>query len=375
MRQPEHIAIAGGGIIGLACALVLKERGLQVTVFEAGEAVREASWAAGGMLAAEDPENPVSLLPFSRYSRDLYPSFLALIERLSGRCVPLRTHQTVQLIELGRASLAGVPLSHHQAAELVPGLAESNHTYLLLEEASLDPRELCTSLRSAVAIAGVTFHDYEPVLSAQTEGHRVLLSTARRALQADAFVNCCGAWASSLYPGAAITPSKGQMLVVRQPAKRRLTCVLRSPDVYLIPRGQGSGDSSRILIGATVEDAGYSHEVDDAALSLLRRRAAALWPPAADAPEVESWAGLRPGTADGLPLIGLTQQAAQSGDRDASQFLAAGHHRNGILLAPGTAHVIADLVCSRSPAIDLSPFSPNRTSLPAGCDKHFAAAL
>ncbi len=182
------------------------------------------------------------------------------------------------------------------------------------------------------------------------------------------------------------------MLVVAQPEAPRLTRVLRSPEVYLIPR-----DNQRIVIGATVEDAGYSRQVDPAALSLLRRRAAALWPPAANAPELESWAGLRPATTDGLPLIGLVGQTEQTRDHGLQtsssrperseversamphaappQFLAAGHHRNGILLAPGTAYVIADLVAGKTPAIDLAPFAPHRASLLTACDKHFAAAL
>jgi glycine oxidase len=372
MRQPEHIVIAGGGIIGLACALLLKDCGLQVTIFEAGEAVKEASWAAGGMLAAEDPENLPALLPFSRYSRSLYPSFLATIETLSGHHVPLRTHQTVQIVDSAHPASAGSPLSHQEASKLIPGLNPAlggfDHGYLLLEEASLDPRELCTALRSAVTVAGVVLHEHEPILSAAPEGEAVLLTTRRRALYADAFVNCCGAWAASLDPSAAVVPAKGQMLVVAQPETPRLTRVLRSPEVYLIPR-----DNQRIVIGATVEDAGYSRQVDPAALALLRRRAAALWPPAADAPELESWAGLRPATADGLPLIGLVDQLHL--DRHAPQFLAAGHHRNGILLAPGTAHVIADLIAGRTPAIDLAPFAPHRASLLTACDKHFAAAL
>lgn len=364
MRQPEHIAIAGGGIIGLACALLLKRRGLEVTVFEAGEAVREASWAAGGMLAVEDPENPSALLPFSRYSRALYPSFLEQIELLSGHCVPLRTHQTVQIVDSAHTVSTRRLLSRDAALSLVPGLAESNHHYLLLEEASLDPRELCTALRSAATVAGVALHEHEPVLSVQVEGNAVLLTTARRVLHADAFLNCCGAWAASLHPVAAVAPSKGQMLVVALLEGPQLTRVLRSPEVYLIPRGDG-----RIVIGATVEDAGYSRLVNPAALSLLRGRAAALWPPAADAPEVESWAGLRPSSADGLPLIG------RCGHGEAPQFLAAGHHRNGILLAPGTAHVIADLVCGRTPAIDLVPFAPHRAPAATPCDKRFVAAL
>ncbi len=98
MGQARHIAIAGGGIIGLSCALVLRQSGLEITVLEALEAAKEASWAAGGMLAAEDPENPPALLPLSRYSRSLYPEFLREIETLSGQRVPLRTHETIQVL-------------------------------------------------------------------------------------------------------------------------------------------------------------------------------------------------------------------------------------------------------------------------------------
>jgi glycine oxidase len=361
MQQAEHVAIAGGGIIGLACALVLRRRGLQVTVLEAGEAVKEASWAAGGMLAVEDPENPPALLPLSRYSRALYEQFLQAIEELSGQRVPLRTCETVQVLDPDRTPSGGVPLSRDEARTLVPGLGGADHAYLLLEEASLDPRELCTALRAAAIAAGVALREHEPVVSIEAEGNNVLLTTIRGPVRADACVNCCGAWAASLDTSAEIAPRKGQMLVVAQPDGPRLTRVLRSPDVYLIPRGNG-----RIVIGATIEDAGYSRQVDSAALSLLRRRAAALWPPAAEASEVESWAGLRPGSADGLPIIGRCGQA---------RFVAAGHYRNGILLAPGTAHAIADLICGIAPEIDLAPFSPLRASIPTACDKHFAAAL
>ena len=368
MHQPRHVAIAGGGVIGLACALVLRGRGLQVTVLEAGEAVKEASWAAGGMLAVEDPENPPSLLPFSRYSRGLYSQFLEVIEELSGRHVSLRTQETVQAVDPAHASSQGVPLSPDEARSLVPGLRVTHHNYRLLEEASLDPRELCTALRSAVVAAGVALHEHERVLSVDIEGRDVRLTTTRRGTRTDAFVNCCGAWAASLDASAEITPCKGQMLVVAQPEGPQLTRVLRSPDVYLIPRGD-----DRIVIGATIEHAGYSRQVDPVALSLLRQRAAALWPPAAEAPELESWAGLRPASADGLPTIGRCERSESPGG--AAQFIAAGHYRNGILLAPGTAHVIADLVSGVAPAIDLASFAPSRTSISASCDKHFAAAL
>jgi glycine oxidase len=370
MQHAGHVAIAGGGVIGLACGLVLRRRGLQVTVLEAGEAAKEASWAAGGMLAVEDPENPVTLLSLSRYSRAIYDAFLQEVVEFSGLRVPLRTHETVQVLDTPRAALAGRPLSRDEARRLIPGLAATDHTYRLLEEASLDPRELCTALRAAAIAAGVALHEHRRVLSIESEGKHVLLTTNRDPVRADACVNCCGAWAASLDASADIAPRKGQMLVVAQPDGPRLTRVLRSPDVYLIPRGPTSDDNGRIVIGATVEDAGYSRQVDPAALSLLRKRAAALWPPAAEAPEVESWAGLRPATQDGLPMIGRCEHR----DTDAL-FLAAGHYRNGILLAPGTAHAIADLICGTTPAIDLAPFAPHRASIQPVCDKHFAAAL
>jgi glycine oxidase len=365
-------------VIGLACALVLRRRGLQVTVLEAGAAMKEASWAAGGMLAVEDPENPPALLPLSRCSRSLYEGFLKEIEALSGKQVPLRTHQTIQVLHGAPQIPAGLSLAREGARRLVPGLGEADHHYRLLEEASLDPRDLCAALPFAVRAAGVALREFERVLSVDTDGEEVLLTTERgtehSTVRADAFVNCCGAWAGALDASVGVTPCKGQMLVVAQPASPRLTRVLRSPEVYLIPRGD-----DRIVIGATVEDAGYSKRVDQDALALLRERAARLWPPAMNAPYVESWAGLRPSTADGLPLIGpigLTGRGEPRNERGpASQFVATGHHRNGILLAPGTAHAIADLVCGIAPAVDLASFAPHRASIPAACDKHFAAAL
>lgn len=356
-------------MVGLACSLVLRRRGLQVTVLEAGAAMKEASWAAGGMLAVEDPENPPALLPLSRYSRSLYEGFLTEIGGLSGKPVPLRTRETVQLLATPHAATSGVLLSCEEAQRLVPGLTKTAAGYLLLEEASLDPRDLCVALPLAARAAGVDLREHERVLSVESRSDAVLLTTERGTVHADFFVNCCGAWAATLDPIAGIAPSKGQMLVIAQPEGPQLTRVLRSPDAYLIPRASSSVGDHRILIGATVEDAGYSKQVKPDALATLRKRAAALWSPATDAPYLESWAGLRPGSPDGLPLIGRQR------DSGAAQFLAAGHFRNGILLAPGTAYAIADLVCGIAPAIDLASFAPHRTSIPASCDKHFAAAL
>jgi glycine oxidase len=369
MRRFHHVAIAGAGIVGLACSLALRRRGFAVTVLEAGAAMAEASWAAGGMLAVEDPENPPALLPLSRYSRSLYDAFLAEVAFLSGHNVAYRTNQTLQVVERAAADIPGRLLSGAEARHLVPGLAaeanaerhEDGHTFLLLEEQSLDPRDLCVALPLAARRAGVMLGEREPVAGVACDTDGVVVVTSKGELRADAFVNCCGAWSDSLDAVAGIAPRKGQMLVVEQSSGPRLEQVLRSAEIYLIPRADG-----RIAIGATVEDAGFSKQVEAEALLALRRRAAALWPAAMDASLVESWAGLRPGSADGLPTI------AQTAER---RFLAAGHFRNGILLAPGTAEAIADLVCAVSPAVDLQPFRAHRGALSPVCDKQFAAAL
>ena len=157
-----------------------------------------------------------------------------------------------------------------------------------------------------------------------------------------------GAWA---HPQ--VRPAKGQMLRVQLPATLPLCEVHRSEHIYVVPRTQGP-QAGTALIGATVEDAGFDTMVHPAGLAHLRTLAAELLPQLADeaiAPQVEAWAGLRPATADSLPLLGPLSHG---------QFIAAGHFRNGILLAPATAVVMADLIEGKSPAVDLTPFSPDR---------------
>ncbi len=324
--RTEDVIVAGGGIIGLSIALELARSGRRVRVLEKGRVMSEASWAAAGMLAAHDPEHPAALADLAVLSEELYPEYLRLIEELSGRCVPLRTR---------RALIRGI------------------RSEVWMDEASLDPRDLCTALPLAARTAGVEILEDTEVLSVASEDGSVDVSSLRGVLQADAFVNCCGAWAEG------VEPYKGQMLTVRLPQPVALDHVLRSREVYLVPRGDG-----RVVIGATVERAGFDRRVEPAALERLRERAAALWPPIAGATMVESWSGLRPGTDDSLPLIGGTRQARC--------WMATGHFRNGILLAPGTALVIRQLLQGVRPAVPLDAFAPGRL---CASDKVRSAAL
>jgi glycine oxidase len=123
--------------------------------------------------------------------------------------------------------------------------------------------------------------------------------------------------------------------------------VLRTPEAYIVPRSSG-----KILIGATVEDVGFDKSVDPSAIQQLVTTATKYLPELASAPITQSWAGLRPGTPDDLPIIGLA---------DVPRVLVAtGHFRNGILLAPITAKIVADLVLGRPSPLDIRAFSPDR---------------
>jgi glycine oxidase len=131
-----------------------------------------------------------------------------------------------------------------------------------------------------------------------------------------------------------------------------LNLVVRTPDIYIVPRTTGP-HAGRAIIGATMENVGFDKTVHPSDITRLRTLAAELLPPLATAPQLEAWAGLRPATPDGLPLLGQLSNHPR-------HLLATGHFRDGILLAPATAHLITQLLTNESPTIDLTPFSPTR---------------
>lgn len=142
------------------------------------------------------------------------------------------------------------------------------------------------------------------------------------------------------------------MLAVSLPRSLPLHLVIRTPEIYIVPR-IADPSTNRAVIGATIEDAGFDKTVHAADISRLHTLAANLLPPLTDVPTLESWSGLRPATQDGLPILGAVPGHA-------NLFLATGHYRNGILLAPATAHVMAQILAGEAPSADLSAFSPKR---------------
>ncbi len=354
--------IAGGGIIGLSTALEMAGAGLQVLVLERGEAMSEASWAAAGMLAARDPENPAILRELSEFSLTLYPEYLEQLQRLSGHIIRLRTRRAVQGSRVGERLPVGAcgSVGLRAARELVPGLNGEGRQFLLLEEDSLDPRDICRALPLAAAAAGVELVEQTEVLSVTAQGSSVNVETSAGNMTAKSFVSCCGAWAGSLRGSTGqlaadrlgIEPRKGQLVTVEMPAEESLKVVLRTPETYLVPRGDG-----RIVIGATVLRAGFDKAAEQDVAEILFREACALWPPLAQAKIVDTWAGLRPGSADGLPLMGACGE---------NLWIAAGHFRNGIMLAPATGRIMRQLLTGQQPEVGVEKFSPARFALAEG---------
>lgn len=352
--QTTDVVIAGAGIIGLSIGLELRHRGLSVTVLERQHAMRAASWAAGGMLAARDPENPPALLPLALHSLALYPAYLARIAAASGQPVPLRTERTLQQV-VGTAD-ADTGLILEEARTWIPGLERTENKFIWLEEQSLDPRDLCRALPAAFVGEKGTLLEGTPVMGIEPSASGIVVHTARERIDAGGFINCCGAWAGE--PGVGtlpVEPVKGQMATVALNPDR-LRCVLRTPEFYAIPRGDG-----RVIVGATIEHVGFDQTVEQHRIDALLRTVSGLLPEISTAKRLESWAGLRPGTPDGLPILG-----AGAGKHC---WHATGHYRNGVLLAPVTARLIVQAILGEPPDVPLENFSPWRFQATGSADE------
>jgi glycine oxidase len=218
-----------------------------------------------------------------------------------------------------------------------------------VKERSIDPRALTAAALKTAKIRTVDFSSGDPVTKVELSNGRVTgITTAKTSFCATKVVNCAGCWSGQISPSRLPTrPVKGQMLCLAMYPRNLLKHVIRTPDVYLIPRSDG-----RLLVGATVEEAGFDKRTDPDTIQRLHRAALKLVPKLADAKILQDWAGLRPGTPDNLPILGATDIPGY--------YAATGHFRDGILLAPITAQVMADMIEGRKPEHDLAAFAPAR---------------
>ena len=328
------IAIVGGGAIGLGCAWRLAQGGARVTLFESSHVGREASRAAGGMLAPL-PEYWLhgqndSLRKLGEQSRDLYPAFAAELLELTGVDVELclQNSPTKDWREPGITMVS--PLAKNGADRRD---WNGQTACWFANEGQVEPRHLVAALRLACENAGVCLRENTPVRGFDVENYRVrCLLLDNETFEADQYLLCAGAWSGQLRGLGAdalppVRPVAGQMLQLR--GGQLLKHIIYGEDCYLIPRRDG-----RLLVGATTEEIGFRKRVTPAATAQLLVAALELAPILESAPLETSWAGLRPVSRDGLPIMG--------GGPIENLSYATGHGRNGILLAPRTAQIIAN---------------------------------
>lgn len=362
------IIIIGGGVIGCAIGAELAARGLTVRLFERNQPGLEASWASAGMIAPQsEAEQDGPMFQLCQQSRDLYVDFVNKLKELTGLDPCLRTEGALEVVfdETGaqalesahawqfQAGLAIERLCGDDARKLEPALAPSViAAHYFPREYQVDNRKLTEALIVAAHRRGVEIVSGAQVTEIVIEHGRVrgvVVNGERH--DAEIVINAAGSWASLLntssYHLPVITPVRGQMVALKLPANK-LNLVLHSNHHYIVPRWDGT-----VLAGSTMEFVGYDKSVTAEGLNLLLSRAQTVVPALAQAQFISAWAGLRPASADGLPLLGAHPEVK-------GLVFATGHYRNGILLTPITARLIADLITTRSDTSAFAPFSPSR---------------
>jgi glycine oxidase len=362
------VAVVGGGVIGLAVARRAALGGLSVVVLERGQPAMEASWAAAGMLSPlAEANGPGPFLDLLLAARRTYPAFAAALREETGEDVgysdagtlflSLREEDDAELEHrFAWQSAAGLcvgRLSADEAREMEPAINPGVRFALRFPgDHQVDSRALGAALRTAAARAGADVRTGADVVRVQRDGDRatgVALADGSR-VDAGAVVIAGGSWAGrieGLPRPIPVEPVHGQLLAM-DTAPPLFRHVVDSPRCYLVPRASG-----RVIAGATSERVGWRKALTPSGLRRLLDGAVEIAPSLDNAPLAETWSGLRPGTPDGLPILGA--------DPDVPNLLyAAGHFRNGILLTPLTADAVGALLLSEPPAVDLAPYSISR---------------
>jgi glycine oxidase len=358
--------IAGGGIIGASIALEIASAGLRAAIYDAKQPGEEASWASAGMISPA-PENlgAIPFVPISLSSVAIYPEFIQRVEELSGIDVGYRRNGALDAIfddEFERELSTVIALQHgvglraealsgEQAREIEPALSERIQAAIFRpDEASLDNRAFTTAVLAAAQRKGVKVFAGNGAKAIWREGgHCKGLILRDGHVEAKVTViaaGCFSAQIEGVAPYAPVFPAKGQMIALRSESVE-IRRVLWKEHTYLVPRNDG-----RIIAGSTVERTGFDRNVTAGAVKKILSEVLQLAPELEKSQIVEMWAGLRPDSPDHLPILGPT-------DVD-GLLIATGHFRSGILLAPITARLMQEWICSQRVSLDWERFSPLR---------------
>ncbi len=358
-EHPDFL-IVGGGVIGMMTALQLADAGQRVTLLERGRCGREASWAGGGIVSPLYPWRygaPVSAL--SRWSEGFYPELsLRLLEetgidpeyRQRG-LLYLRVGDEARALDWARE--VGKPLErvggdfiYRKEPNAAPGFEQALWMPTL---GSIRNPRLGQALRARLAaMPQVTLREGAAMERLLVEGERVRgVQAAGERITAERVIVCGGAWSAGLLESVgyalAVRPVKGQMILFRAPPGLVERVVLLDGR-YVIPRADG-----RVLAGSTLEECGFDKTLSDAARESLWASATRIVPALAECEIEHHWAGLRPGSPDGVPMIGEVPGVA-------GLYVNAGHYRNGLVLAPAATRLLVDELLGREPIVDPRPY-------------------
>ena len=346
--------IIGGGVIGLAIARELKRRRVgRVCVVEKGRVGREASWAAAGILAPQvEADEDGEFFRLCYESNKMYPNFADELKDETGIDIELDRRGVVyagfdesderefehRFRWQSAAELKIERLDRYELRSLEPDISDAAESGLLFpDDGQVENRRLVDALAASCRTLGVEIDEDINVIRVNIEAGRVAgVETDRGKISADTVVVATGAWSSHIEFGEAalpvdVKPIRGQMICY-QPDSLNVQHVIYSRNGYLVPRADG-----RLLAGATVEDVGFDSSVTSDGRRSLQKIAVEIAPRLSDCQVADHWAGLRPFATGGLPFIGPIPGVQGS-------FAAVGHFRNGILLTPITARMMADQI-------------------------------
>jgi len=359
--------VIGGGIIGCLTACRLRQHGVAVTLIESGEIGRKASWAGAGILCPIQPWlYPDAFTALIQSSLDLYPELQAYLRdqtgvdvgwRRSGMVVPFFADEPHWQAALDWSHRFGWQVEQQDAAtarKAEPTLARSVQRALLWPKvAQLRNPRLLKAVQQWMVQLGVNVRSNSEVTRLLVrEGAMCGVALADGDdVDAERVLLAAGSWSDALLAplgvSLSIRPVKGQIvLLATEPGTVRH--IVKHDDIYLVPR-----DDGRVLVGATMEDVGFREGNSVAEVHGLLDGVVRMFPGLASALIEQQWMGFRPGSPDGLPFLG--EVAAISG-----LFVASGHYRNGVALAPITAQCMAELMVDRPLSVDLTPFSLTR---------------
>jgi glycine oxidase len=358
--------VVGGGIIGASLAFELANRKLSVLILDRQEPGQEASWAAAGMLGPE-PESAedLAIVLHAKMSLASYPAFIEKIEETSGLKAGFRRDGALKIFfgpngpsERDRATaahrqagLATSSITISEARAIEPSIATgASAAAWLPDECSVDPRALTSAVLAACTKGGVEIRAgiaAEQIFEKDGRCEGVIAGGEKlHSKHIIVAAGCFSAGVNGVGQYAPTSPVRGQ-IVALLPAQGGLKCVLRSERGYVVPRNDG-----RIIAGSTSEHVGFEKKTTTDGIQQILNAAIELAPVLANATIADAWSGLRPDTPDHLPILGPAEPEGL--------WIATGHYRNGILLAPGTAKVMADWIVDGKSSLALEQFSPRR---------------